>query len=441
MPDSPVQNHQKLKRTILREVYNDNLEHSATESPSAKGHKKAGAKPLLLALALIPALGLLSYFFFHLPGHWSSAPAASLQKVASDNPPLEVAAAPTSASVDHENPKELQAKDNKGPDTVIPQDDPRHEPSIAAVALEGPDPFEEPVLDVGLLTSTAEATPQPLSEDHDQAAAIGENLPDHYQALVDNSDISLAHLFGLSVKTIVIDAGHGGRDPGATGAGGLKEKDVTLDVARRLRKRLEKYPNYRILMTRDKDVKISTRDRVAFANAQKADLFISIHVNSLLKGQLAIIETFYFGAQADEESLLLAEAENQGSEYLMAEFKGMIKKIGDTFKQQESKALATFIQDSLYRNLKKQNDRLANRGTKMAPFIVLLGADMPSVLAEITCISNPGEEKKLATASYRETFAQHLESGIVAYLNQAQTSENLTKGAQQNGQKGTDGKG
>jgi N-acetylmuramoyl-L-alanine amidase len=154
---------------------------------------------------------------------------------------------------------------------------------------------------------------------------------------------------------------------------------------------------------------------------------------------LNIIETYYFGAQADEDSLRLAEAENQGSEYLMAEFKGMIKKIGDNFKQQESNALASSIQDNLFRHMKAQNEKVVNRGTKMAPFVVLLGADMPSVLAEITCISNSEEAIKLADPAYLETFAQHLEGGIVAYLNKTHsnanaTNTNSTNGAKQNGE-------
>ncbi len=267
------------------------------------------------------------------------------------------------------------------------------------------------------------------------------SLLHNFAGFANNPDISLARLFGLSVKTIVIDPGHGGRDPGAIGPGGLLEKDVTLRIALKLRDRLKRHPGYQILMTRDRDVWVSLKDRVEFANAHQADLFISIHVNALEQEYLNIIETYYFGAPTDKQSLRLAEAENEGSEYLMAEFKGMIKKIGDQFKQQESRALALSIQKSLYRHLKRQDAKILNRGVKTAPFVVLLGADMPSVLAEIACISNPGEEKRLADFSYLNEVASHLEHGIVNYLDDRLSRRILTDGAKQDGKQRADGKG
>ena len=158
------------------------------------------------------------------------------------------------------------------------------------------------------------------------------------------------------------------------------------------------------------------KDRAEFANENGADLFISIHVNYIPFKPLMVIETYFFGAQADEQTLEIAEKENQGSEYLMAEFRGMIKKISDKFKQQESKSLAMSIQRNLFRNIRHQNGTAVSRGIKSAPFIILLGADMPSVLAEVTCISSQAEEKKLAEAPYREKIAGYLEGGIVEYL-------------------------
>lgn len=392
MADSTAQNDLKLKRAILKEVYIDNLEGSSKPRPAIRPRPTVSparvTSPWWL-LALVPIIGLLVYFFNPL------------------QPPATVAAG------------------------AVPQ---------AVTTAQGHIPGA--TLGISSLTTRAglakpEANPAvPILEPE-------ENLPQNYEALLAPSQVPLAQLFGLDAKTIVIDPGHGGRDPGAIGPGGLQEKDVTLQVALLLRERLSKHPGYRILMTRDKDVRISTRERVAFANEQKADLFISIHCNSLGKQQLNIIETYYFGAPADEESLRLAEAENQGSEYLMAEFKGMIKKIGDNFKQQESNALAASIQNTLFRQMKAQDATVVNRGTKMAPFVVLLGADMPSVLAEITCISNPEEEKKLADPAYLEMFAQYLEGGIVGYLNQTHSNAtNANNGAKRNGEKrGTNGQG
>lgn len=392
MADSTAQNDLKLKRAILKEVYIDNLEGSSKPRPANRPRQTVSPARVTSPwwwLALVPIIGLLVYFF----NPWQ--------------PPATVAA------------------------VAVPQ---------AVATAQGQIPGA--TLGISSLTPLAvlaEAEANPAASSFDPE----ENLPQNYEALLAPSQVPLAQLFGLDAKTIVIDPGHGGRDPGAIGPGGLQEKDVTLQVALLLRGRLSKHPGYRILMTRDKDVRISTRERVAFANEQKADLFISIHCNSLGKQQLNIIETYYFGAQADEESLRLAEAENQGSEYLMAEFKGMIKKIGDNFKQQESNALAASIQNTLFRQMKAQDDTVVNRGTKMAPFVVLLGADMPSVLAEITCISNPEEEKKLADPAYLEMFAQHLEGGIVGYLNQTHSNAtNANNGAKRNGEKrGTNGQG
>ncbi len=397
MADSPTQNDLKLKQAILKGVYLSNLEGSTKPRVAAQSQQlgyPAWAKSPRFFLALLPILGLLLYLLLQ----------------------FQVSSAPVSASP---VTQAIIAADEAQPRAATIQN------QLATVGISS-------LATLARVTAAGQDPAAPGLE-------LGDNLPQNYEALLAPSQIPLAQLFGLDAKTIVIDPGHGGRDPGAIGAGGLLEKDVTLAVALLLRDRLKKYPGYRILMTRDKDVRISTRERVTFANAKKADLFISIHCNSLDKLQLNIIETYYFGAQADEESLRLAEAENQGSEYLMAEFKGMIKKIGDNFKQQESNALATSIQNTLFRHMQEQDKKVVNRGTKMAPFVVLLGADMPSVLAEITCISNPEEEMKLANPNYLATFAQHLEGGIVGYLNRTHSNAtNANNGVKSNGKERRD---
>ncbi len=305
---------------------------------------------------------------------------------------------------------------------------------------EAPEPLTRTVY-TGVIPSPELFFPSVSLQDILSFTGGEENLSRNYSALA-ATGMTLAELFDLGVKTIVIDPGHGGRDPGAIGPGGLMEKDVTLDVARRLRDRLQKYPGYRILMTRDDDVWVSLRDRVRFANANHADLFISIHVNAIEMPQMNIIETYYFGAQAaDEQALQLAAVENRGSEYLMAEFRGMIQKIGDTFKQQESQLLAAAIQENLYRNVREESGYSLSRGIKTAPFIVLLGAEMPAVLAEITCISNPEEERKLTDPGRREQFAAYLEGGIVNYLNRSHSEKNPDGGINAYAGKKTNGKG
>lgn len=229
---------------------------------------------------------------------------------------------------------------------------------------------------------------------------------------------SLAHLFNLQVRTIVIDPGHGGRDPGAVGQEGTKEKEVTLDVAARLKERLERRYGYRILMTREGDETQTLRARTEFANAHHADLFISIHVNDLPVEEVTSVETYYFGLEGGEEALRLAERENRNADYSHADFREMTQKVGATIKFQESERLARAIQGRMHRAVSETKPDVQDWGVKPAPFMVLLGAEAPSVLAEIACISNRSEEADLRTGAYRERLARALEEGIVSYLNQ-----------------------
>lgn len=249
-----------------------------------------------------------------------------------------------------------------------------------------------------------------------------------YAALLDNK-VSLAGLFGLDVKTIVIDAGHGGYDPGAIGAGGLEEKTVNLAVAKSVRRRLQAL-GYHVLMTRDDDEYVSLKQRVNFANTHHADLFISIHVNSLPQKDAVLVETFHFGPSTDQATLKLAHAENRGSDYTIGDFHKMIARIEDTFKRRQSRALATLIQANLYRNMNRQDPDVTNAGIRTAPFVVLLGTKMPSVLVEISCISNLREEQRLATPAYRERIASAVTDGIEAYLRSRQPGTEPLKGVE-----------
>ncbi len=242
---------------------------------------------------------------------------------------------------------------------------------------------------------------------------------------IGNTEIPIASLFDLSVKTIVIDAGHGGRDPGAVGNDGLTEAEITLDVARLLKQRLEQSHNYRILLTRTDDSFMSLRERVRFANNYDADLFISLHVNYLPVEPVTSIETYYFGTETDSHTLRLAERENQNSGFNVAEFNEMLQNVGRTMKAQESEEVARSIQRSLYRNISQINQQVSDWGVKSAPFVVLLGVEAPAVLAEIAVLSNRAEEAKLAQPEYREMLAGFLEEGITQYLNKRTTGSNL----------------
>ena len=266
---------------------------------------------------------------------------------------------------------------------------------------------------VTVLPSTQPVTPKiPLAASPtDAGASIRE-----YQPFLDQGNFSIRSVFGLKIKTIVIDPGHGGEDPGTSGHFGTREKNITLDIAKRLQQRLNRYDGYHILLTRDEDKTLPLESRIEFANSHQADLFISIHVNNIPNKPYSIIETYYFGPNANYDILSLAQKENSGTHYSLNDFKTMIQKINNTLKYQEAKVLARSIQSSLYGNIHRDNDNIYNFGVKTAPFVVLLGVDMPSVLSEVTCLSNQEEEKKLNNENYREDIARFMEEGIVQYL-------------------------
>lgn len=239
-----------------------------------------------------------------------------------------------------------------------------------------------------------------------------------YDLLLNSGSVRLSSVFGLAVQTIVIDPGHGGKDPGAIGSRGTMEKNIVLDIGLRLRDLLLRSGRYRVLMTRDTDTFLSLAQRVRFANSHNADLFISLHINALPQKDSNVTETFYFGPPSDLYTLRLAEQENRGSEIKTGDFRNMIKKIGNVLKEQESATLATTIQHSLFSNMKKYDKNISDAGIKIAPFVVLLGVDAPSVLVEVSCITKEKEELNLGRESYREKIALFLQEGITRYLSQ-----------------------
>jgi N-acetylmuramoyl-L-alanine amidase len=234
------------------------------------------------------------------------------------------------------------------------------------------------------------------------------------------ASMPMTALFGLKVRTIVVDAGHGGKDPGAVGVHGTREKDVALDIARRLASRLERDGRYRIVLTRSGDETVPLARRVEMASAADADLFVSIHVNALPNRNVNAIETYYFDFAKNPAALQLAAIENRDSEMPVGYFRTLLEEIGDTVKLQESKVLAQNIQESMISNFRAHDKNVFDSGVKAAPFVVLMGVSIPAILVEISCISNPDEEKKLRTPQYRETIASFLDEGISRYLDQRQ---------------------
>ena len=195
----------------------------------------------------------------------------------------------------------------------------------------------------------------------------------------------------LTIKRIVLDPGHGG-EPGAISQSGVYEKDITLDVALRLRRLMEKEP-YEVLLTRETDQLVPLDKRVAFANENKGDLFISIHVNSMEPRSLRVLETYYVGPTDDPATLQLASLENKDSGYSLADYKKILEKIYVDARHDESRLFAKTIQAQLHHSLKPVNPALKNRGVKTAPFVVLIGTQMPAILVEISVLSNEEEVK------------------------------------------------
>ncbi|MDW7772722.1 MAG: N-acetylmuramoyl-L-alanine amidase [Desulfobulbaceae bacterium] len=361
-----------LKNAILRGVYDENLriENERHEPRPVRRQPRAGKSKFFPYIMLVILAGTLS-----LAGFFSG-----------------------------------QGRDSHNAAAVAANNQAEQLP-LPIVEIEVPVPVQVPLNSLAVPTSyilrPPEASPvEPLNE---------EKLLD-YSLILNNDQVRLSSVFGLGVQTIVIDPGHGGRDPGAIGALNTQEKDIVLDIAKRLQNKLQQGGNYRVLLTRENDTNMTLAERVEFANAGSTDLFISLHVNALPQKSFNVTETYYYGPPTDPETLRLAEQENRGSGVLTKDFENMIKKIGNTFKEQESANLAAAIQYSLFTNVKKYDKNIADAGIKIAPFVVLLGVDAPAVLVEISCITKKEEELKLNMPAYREEITSFLAQGTIRYL-------------------------
>ncbi len=228
-------------------------------------------------------------------------------------------------------------------------------------------------------------------------------------------DRSLTRALGLKIGRIVVDAGHGGHDTGTIGPNGIMEKDLVLDVALRLGRLLETRLGADVIYTRDDDTFIPLETRTAVANEHQADLFISIHANSSHDPSARGVETYYLNFTSDPGALEVAARENAVSQKSIFELQDLVKKITLKDKIEESRELASDVQQSLYSGLTSKHSTLRDRGVKKAPFVVLIGANMPSILAEISFVSNPTDAAKMETPQYREKIAESLYKGIAKY--------------------------
>jgi N-acetylmuramoyl-L-alanine amidase len=271
---------------------------------------------------------------------------------------------------------------------------------------------------------TAEATPPPMHKPNrargkssSRAASKKTYEFDSREARpTAGGDRSLIRALGLKIGKIVIDPGHGGHDTGTIGPDGLKEKDLVLEVGRRLGKLLETRLGAEVVYTRKNDTFIPLETRTAIANQQRADLFVSIHANSSSDPDARGVETYYLNFTSNPDALEVAARENAVSEKSIYELQDLVKKIALKEKIEESREFAGDVQASLHSGLAAKSPAIRNRGVKKAPFIVLIGANMPSILAEISFVSNPTDERRLETSEYRQRIAESLYRGIAKYV-------------------------
>jgi N-acetylmuramoyl-L-alanine amidase len=229
---------------------------------------------------------------------------------------------------------------------------------------------------------------------------------------------SMIRVLGLKVGRVVLDPGHGGHDTGTVGPAGLREKDLVLDVCQRLGRLIEERMGSEVIYTRSDDTFVPLERRTDIANEAKADLFLSIHANSSPLRTAAGVETFYLNFTTSKTALELAARENAGAQMSVHELQALLEKIALKDKVEESREFASRVQSALYTLSARPADaRSKDRGVKKAPFVVLIGASMPSVLAEIGFISNAHDESIMRREDYRQRTAEALYKGLSSYAN------------------------
>jgi N-acetylmuramoyl-L-alanine amidase len=280
----------------------------------------------------------------------------------------------------------------------------------AAVALVSP-PEVSPLAKRTPAASASETAVAPLKR------STATNLPDNALPAKRNTtgDRSMVRVLGLKIGRIVLDPGHGGHDTGTVGPEGLREKDLVLDVAKRLGALIEDRMGSEVIYTRSDDTFIPLERRTEIANEAKADLFLSIHANSSPMRSAAGVETYYLSFTTSKTALDLAARENAGSQETVYDLQDLLQKIALKDKVEESRDFAARVQTSLFALSAKNNAHAKDRGIKKAPFVVLIGASMPSVLAEIGFISNAHDESTMKRGEYRERIAEALFKGVSGY--------------------------
>jgi N-acetylmuramoyl-L-alanine amidase len=286
------------------------------------------------------------------------------------------------------------------------------------VALANPDPANASppgVTQTANMPSTAPVPTGAKKRKSKTGTTDSDAVPARAALPTADGETSLVRALGLKIGRIVIDPGHGGHDSGTIGVDGLEEKDVVLDVALRLGKLLHERLGAEIIYTRSDDTFIPLETRTAIANKAQADLFLSIHANSSSDATARGVETYYLNFTSTPDALETAARENAVSTQSIHELSDLVKKIALKDKIDESREFASDVQQGLYSGLTRGNAGLKNRGVKKAPFVVLIGANMPSVLAEISFVTNPRDANELRQPEYRERVAESLYKGVARY--------------------------
>ncbi len=318
--------------------------------------------------------------------------------------------------------RKIVEADDESDDVVAKLEPPEIKPAskttatpIPALSEPAPAPSDQP--------SSVHASSDRASSAHTKGRALKgkrkstpAELDVHEAQPTASGDRSLIRALGLKIGKIVIDPGHGGHDTGTIGPHGLEEKDLVLEVSRRLGKLLETRLGADVVYTRSDDTFIPLETRTAIANQEQADLFVSIHANSSDDPEARGVETYYLNFTSSRDALEVAARENAVSENSIHELQDLVKKIALKDKIEESHEFASDVQRALHSGLAAKSPGIRDRGVRKAPFIVLIGANMPSILAEISFVSNPGDERRLRTSEHRQRIAESLYRGIAKYV-------------------------
>jgi N-acetylmuramoyl-L-alanine amidase len=335
------------------------------------------------------------------------------------------------------NPSRLIVELRPGVSMPEPQSvavvDPPVQTRSAPVAAKIPPPSSAPATPVTAAPTAMPAAaaklppPPPLRKATERVENVKPPLKAPRAATLGSGARSMTRVLGLKVGRIVLDAGHGGHDTGTIGPNGLYEKDLVLDVTKRLGALIETRLGAEVVYTRSDDTFIGLEQRTRLANEHRADLFLSLHANSSPAQNSSGVETYYLNFTTSKEAMQVAARENASSQSTVYELKDLLQKIALQDKVDESREFAEKIQQGLYGASAKAIGRTKNRGVKKAPFVVLIGASMPSVLAEIGFVSNPRDEGLLKKGDIRQKIAEGLYKGLAQYagtLSQFQVAKN-----------------